>query len=252
MVAGLDRFRDHFRAHSHQYVLIGGTACDLAMDELGAPFRATKDLDIVLIVEVLDGAFIASFWEFVRLGEYKVQQSSFGRPRYYRFAEPRVAGYPSMLELFSVKPDVLSPGGRGHLTPIPTDEGMSSLSAILLDSEYYSFLKSGVRTVEDVPIVGPEHLIPLKARAWLDLVERKEGGEQIDSRTIRKHKNDVFRLFTVIVPTFQQNMPELVRRDMQRFLVAMDGDPVDLRTVGIRTGSLDSVLDQLRSTYVGD
>jgi len=59
VVAGLDRFRDHFRAHRHQYVLIGGTACDLAMDELGVQFRATKDLDIVLIVEVMDAAFVA-------------------------------------------------------------------------------------------------------------------------------------------------------------------------------------------------
>ncbi len=31
-------------------------------------------------------------------------------------------------------------------------------------------------------------------KAWLDLLHRKSEGEQINSRNIRKHKNDVFRL----------------------------------------------------------
>jgi hypothetical protein len=51
MVYGLEKFKEYFGAHTHQYVFIGGTACDILMDELGAPFRATKDLDIVLIIE---------------------------------------------------------------------------------------------------------------------------------------------------------------------------------------------------------
>ena len=51
MVGGLDRFRDHFRDHTHQYALIGGSACDLLMEQVALPFRATKDLDIVLIAE---------------------------------------------------------------------------------------------------------------------------------------------------------------------------------------------------------
>ncbi len=54
MVEGLDRFGEHFAAYTDQYVLIGGAACTLAMDEAGQPFRATKDLDIVLCLESLD------------------------------------------------------------------------------------------------------------------------------------------------------------------------------------------------------
>lgn len=48
MVKGLDIFRQHFAAVADQYVLIGGTAATLAMEEAGLDFRATKDLDIVL------------------------------------------------------------------------------------------------------------------------------------------------------------------------------------------------------------
>ena len=41
-------------------------------------------------------------------------------------------------------------------------------------------------------MVGAPQLIALKARAWLDLTEREKRGEKIDSKTIKKHKNDVF------------------------------------------------------------
>lgn len=47
MVRGLDVFREHFRAFSDRYVLIGGTACEIVMREAGLGFRVTKDLDIV-------------------------------------------------------------------------------------------------------------------------------------------------------------------------------------------------------------
>lgn len=70
MVKGIDRFRAHFADHEHQYVLIGGAACELLMDEAGLDFRATKDLDIVLIVEALDPAFAESFWSFIEEGGY--------------------------------------------------------------------------------------------------------------------------------------------------------------------------------------
>ncbi len=41
-------------------------------------------------------------------------------------------------------------------------------------------------------------LIPFKAKAWLDLKERKLNGDQVDSKNIKKHKNDVFRLALLI------------------------------------------------------
>lgn len=52
MVRGLDVFRDFFAGSADQFVLIGGTAATLAMERAGLTFRATKDLDIVLHVEM--------------------------------------------------------------------------------------------------------------------------------------------------------------------------------------------------------
>lgn len=53
MVKGLDVFQNWFADHADQYVLIGGTAASLTMEDAGLDFRATKDLDIVLHVEAL-------------------------------------------------------------------------------------------------------------------------------------------------------------------------------------------------------
>lgn len=57
MVNGLQRFKEFFEEYSDNYVLIGGTACSIIFDEIGIDFRATKDLDIVLIIENIDDTF---------------------------------------------------------------------------------------------------------------------------------------------------------------------------------------------------
>ena len=93
MVRGLERFRDAFAAHTHQYAVIGGTACDLLLAQVDLPFRATKDLDIVLMSEILDTSFARTFWEFVRAGQYRVAESTDGTPKFYRFSAPQGADF---------------------------------------------------------------------------------------------------------------------------------------------------------------
>jgi len=107
MVRGLTIFREHFKDHNDKYVLIGGTACDILMENLGLHFRATKDLDIVLIVEALDSGFANILWDFIKNGKYKNIQKSTGKKLFYRFYDPEEKSYPYMLELFSRVPDFL-------------------------------------------------------------------------------------------------------------------------------------------------
>lgn len=65
MVRGIDSFREWFRGYEDQYAIIGGTACDLLMMDAGLDFRATKDIDLVLIVEAIDAAFGRRFWDYM-------------------------------------------------------------------------------------------------------------------------------------------------------------------------------------------
>ncbi|MCK4548756.1 MAG: hypothetical protein KAU49_01255 [Candidatus Krumholzibacteria bacterium] len=249
MVKGLDLFREHFRGYTDRYLLIGGTACDLAMDEVGLEFRATKDLDIVLSIEALDKEFVEAFWTFIRDGKYKVQEKSTGGKQYYRFQKPETEGYPFMLELFSRKPDVLSLYDDSHLTPIPVGKDVSSLSAILLSDDYYDFLCAGRRESDGLAFVGAEHLVPLKARAWLDLSERKSRGEDVDNRSIRNHKNDVFRLYRILSPGFDADVPDNVKDDMREFLSCMEEEEIDFKALGLGIMDRQSVLADIRKIY---
>jgi len=249
VVRGLELFRDHFRAFSDQYVLIGGTACDLALTEAGLAFRATKDLDIVLCVEALDADFARAFWAFVKAGGYELHETAAGEKKFYRFRKPQRPEYPEVLELFSRVPDALQAAEESQLTPIPFDEEVSSLSAILLDDAYYAWIHAGKRELNGVPIVPPEYLIPLKATAWLDLRDRKASGQEVDSKSIKKHKNDVFRLFAVIDPEFRATIAPKIATDMRRFLEEVLDEPVDLKVFGLPGQTLDSVLAALRTMY---
>jgi len=248
-VKGLNLFRDHLRDFADRYVLIGGTACDLVMSDVGLHFRATRDLDIVLCIEALDKVFAEAFWAFVRAGEYRLQETATGKKRFYRFQAPAKPEYPAMLELFSRVPEALTVADESHLTPIPIDEEISSLSAILLDDAYYGWIQVGKRYIEGVPVVGPEYLIPLKAKAWLDLSARREAGAGIDSKTIRKHKNDVFRLFQVIDPGARPMTPPAVSRDMDEFIGRIAAEQVDLKALGIARASTEEILAILRGVY---
>ena len=54
-------FKKWFRGCEGQYVIIGGTACDILMAKEGLDFRATKDIDLVLIIEAVDVNFGRKF-----------------------------------------------------------------------------------------------------------------------------------------------------------------------------------------------
>ena len=43
MVRGIERFKAHFAPFADRYVLIGGTACSLVMEDVGLEFRAVSD-----------------------------------------------------------------------------------------------------------------------------------------------------------------------------------------------------------------
>jgi len=248
MVRGLELFRDHFSDLTDRYVLIGGTACDLIMDQVGLEFRATSDLDIVLCIESVDTDFAEAFWQFVKVGQYEVNQSAEGKPRFYRFVNPANREYPRMLELFSPVPEALSIAD-GHLTPIPIDGQTSSLSAILLDEDYYGWVQSGKQVIEGLPVVGAIHMLALKVKAWLDMRERKAAGDKIPSREVNKHKYDVFRLYQVIEPETQIQPPDNIMADMATFLELIPHENIDLKSLGLRTLQLETVTDGLRKLY---
>ena len=252
MIVGLDKFAAHFSEYQDRYLLIGGVAVWLILEEAGIDPRATKDLDIVLCLEALDPDFGAAFWGFVKAGGYEIQEKSTGEKNFYRFYKPSQPDYPVMLELFARRPDMLTLQDGSHLTPIPISEAASSLSAILLDDNYYDFLHRHTREIEGVSIVSEQGLIPLKARAWLDLTQRKEAGEKnIDTRDIKKHRNDVLRLYQILSPVIKIDAPEAILRDLNIFLRQIEPELNQelLKSLGVRGMTVADVIQTIRIVY---
>ena len=249
MVTGITTFKNYFKGFENQYVIIGGTACDLIMENEELPFRATKDLDMVLIVESITAEFGKRFWDYIKEAEYKHINKSTGNAQFYRFTSPKSTDYPFMIELFSRNPAYITLKDHAALTPLPIDQEISSLSAILLNEAYYELLKNGATVIDDIPVLRPTCLIPFKAKAWLDLKERKANGEQIDSKNIKNHKNDVFRLAQLITTNTRQTLSSEIAEDMKLFLASIADEEVDLKSLGIRGTTKERMLELLYQCY---
>ncbi len=250
MVKGLRGFRDWFAGYEEQYAVIGGTACDLLFSESGLEFRATRDIDMVLILESLTPEFGARFWDYIKKAGYEHRNKSSGEPQFYRFDKPLDDDYPFIIELFSRRLDSLSLPSDAVLTPLPIDTEISSLSAILLNSDYYEFLKNGRILIDGVPVLSAAYIIPFKAKAWLDLSSRKSAGESIDSKNVRKHRNDVFRISALLSPDTRVVLPDSIRSDIVAFVEAMKTETIDLKSLGVSANGKEDVLAVIAATYL--
>ena len=252
MVKGLDKFKDFFKEFSGNYLLIGGAACDRQLENAGLDFRATKDLDIVLVIEAYSANFVEKFWEFIKEGNYEIQEKSSGKKIYYRFKKPADDSFPWQLELFSRKPEI-NLGDNARLTPIPLEEDITSLSAILLNDEYYNFTLKHAEVIDGVSIACTAALICLKASAHLDLKKRKEKGEKIDNKDIKKHINDIIRLTAVLADEDIGDLPDKMKNDIAEIISGFKEEPPDATEIGKGLGNvdlkMDDIIKQLEKTF---
>jgi predicted nucleotidyltransferase len=74
MVKGLKKFKEYFSNFNENYVIIGGTACEIFLQDTDMLPRATDDIDIILVVEKMTPEFGKQFWNFINDGNYKTRQ----------------------------------------------------------------------------------------------------------------------------------------------------------------------------------
>lgn len=229
MVTGIERFREAFKDLADSYIIIGGTACDIILDESDSVEpRATTDIDMILVVENVMPEFGRRFWQFINDGEYTTRQRKRGEgkepvPELFRFIKPR-PGYPAQIELLSIQPDMLGEPTGFHLTPIPLGEELSSLSAILMDKDCYDFTLANSRIDNGIRIASPIALIALKSRAYLNLVEEKKTNPNVRSHDIKKHRMDVFLLMSEFTRADRYSMPEPISDTLRKFANAVESD----------------------------
>ncbi|MBX7042365.1 MAG: hypothetical protein K1X85_05635 [Ignavibacteria bacterium] len=220
MVTGIEKFKEYFSPYPDSYIIIGGTACDMIMEKQGLTPRATKDFDIVLIIDKRGGEeFFSILWKFIKDGNYKQRIRGQSGKEYFRFSNPSNEGYPAQLELFSRNPGLEGLSEDTALVPIPLDDELESLSAILLDDEYYGLLKSNSYVLDELRIAGVEALICLKAKAYLDLSERSG-----QSSNAKKQKNDVFRLGALLESGKTLALHADIKNDLKTFFEQLKDD----------------------------
>ena len=244
MVKGVDIFQEYFNEYTDQYVLIGGAACSVSFEEQDINFgRTTKDLDIVLIVEAQTKEFGERFWEFIKDGKYRIRAKSNGEPQFYRFDKPEDERFPKMIELFSRTNYLLQE--ENGLTLIHIDDSVLSLSAILLNDAYYQALMDGRESMRGISVLKPEWIIPLQAKAWLDLREKKD----VDSSDVKKHRNDIIRIVSDMVLQ-KCILPDEVRKDMEKFIEQFDVAESELKNLKIRGTKPEDIKQVLQTTYL--
>lgn len=127
------------------------------------------------------------------------------------------------------------------------EDAIVSLSALLLDEHYFAALKSGARQVDGVSVLDETLIIPFKARAFLDLSNRKASGGEVDDADIKKHKNDVFRLVQLLPSDLAVSLSEPIKGDLRQFVSAMGDDAVDPRTFNVPLTKSDAVAVLVRA-----
>jgi hypothetical protein len=250
VVVGLDKFREFFADYPDHYAIIGGAACELIFDTAGLPFRATKDIDVVLCIEVVDAAFGERFKGFLNAGGYQAREQSGGHREFYRFHRPADKNFPYMVEIFSREPDKINLTKDAGIVRLDVEADIVSLSAILLDPVYFEALQNGKRIEDGVTILDQSILIPFKAKAFLDLTKRRSGGDEtVKGDDIKKHRNDVFRLSQMLPGNAIIQVSDPLREDMRQFLAIVDEDAtLDPRDFKVPM-SRDEAIAFLRKAY---
>ena len=155
-----------------------------------------------------------------------------------------------MIELFSGKPYNFDLQFQTGLTPIHIEDSILSLSAILLDHIYYDVLINSRRIVDGYSVIEIETVILFKIKAWLDMKQKLENGEHVDSRNIKKHKNDVFRLLANVLPSSKVEIDEKIEADIMLFIEMINHDRPDLKNLGIKGVGFEEMIELLENVYL--
>lgn len=256
MVYGIGKFKEAFKQFADNYVIIGGTACDIMLEGSRMRPRATDDIDMIIIVETMTSEFIDAFWQFVKEGQYhngKRKRGENKEPAYemYRFTEP-TEGYPLQVELLACHSDLLGEPSGFHIEPLPKEEEQYSLSAIMMDEDFYQLTVRNSEVVDGLRVADAYALVGLKARAYLNLLTERENGRQVNTRDIMKHRNDVLKLAATVNPEIKRTVPHAVMNTMNEYIANIRSvhPSQSLRAaLGVNDDEIESLIEILENMY---
>lgn len=253
MVKGLEIFRQAMQPYKEHFVIIGGTACDIRLTGTMMTPRATDDIDIIVVIERLTEDFVRAIWQFVKDGNYKAGKriSQQGQSVYalYRFTlQDNSLDYPKQIEILSRHSDLLGEPSGFHIEPIPTDEEHHSLSAIIMDDDFYDFTIRQANEENGLMVANNLALIVLKMNAYLNLLAEKTAGRKVNSDDIYKHRSDVLKLVAAGIYPEPIKVKAKFISVLHDFLSDVSGHKQSLKdALGTTPEQIDAFLDVLRN-----
>jgi hypothetical protein len=251
-MVGIDKLREYLGDFNANYVIIGGTAANLHLEEANLQGRATKDIDMIVVCEAISPEYLRQFWAFIGAGGYKPYQVNTAggiKRSYYRFTEPIDAAFPAYIELFSRVPDGIRVPEDVHLTPLNMDEEyLSSFSAILMDDDYYRYAIDHSREIEGVQVLDKEALVVLKAKAYLNNKKRRDEGQNVQQGDIDKHKKDIYRISFLFSGEERYDVSDGIKADLSAFLVEIETDPISTKAIARAVGVAEVPMEKFART----
>ena len=159
-----------------------------------------------------------------------------------------------MIELLSRHPDVLGEPKGVVIEPLPTAEDVSSLSAIIMDDDFYHFTIEHSRLTNGIRHADSTALIALKTRAYLNLMADKYAGKHVNSKDIKKHRSDVLKNVVIMEDTSIE-APLSITTCVKDFVTSIRNDWDSLaeplaKSLGEDQDFVMDLLDELENLFV--
>ena len=242
-MVGIDKIREYLGGFNTNYVIIGGTACNLNLEDADLQGRATKDIDMIVVCEAISPEYVRQFWTFIRAGGYKVHQMNTKngiKRSFYRFIEPTDISFPAYIELFSRVPDGIQIPDSVHIIHFNMEEEyLSGFSAILMDDDYYNYAIAHSREIEGIQVLDKDALIVLKAKAYLNNKKRKDEGQQVHQDDIDKHKKDIYRLSFLFSGEERYNVSDNIKTALKDFVTELHTDSINTKAIAKAMGVVE-------------
>ena len=201
----------------------------------------------MVLAEAFDRSYFERFVSFIRTGGYGHRTKS-GRYELYRFERPTNKEFPPKIELLSRRSDALE-GIDTALGRFRTTDDNYSLSAILLDDDYYQLLEGGTEVIDGLPVLGLRHLPVFKMHAWANLMGDRAAGRTVHSDEINKHRSDVCKLCSLFRPGEKVELPNSVRDEVAYFVEERPWNDNMLRGWRLPVDS-EGMAELIRSIYL--
>jgi hypothetical protein len=221
--AGLSHFQDYCKDLDDNYVVVGGFATIMHLDrEFEGHGKATFDIDLVLLTNN-SVEMSQRIKQYINDGEYKIQIGEKDQYKYYRFIEPQKQNFAKEIELFASNENDLELEDLQRIIPVDPEEGLYSLSAIMLDPEYFEMIKNNVDKTNRAPCTNTQATIMLKMSAFYDLRSR-------DDKKWKKHRRDIVKLALLLTGEEQIKLTGRMKQDFDSFIKHLN-DEVDQKMI---------------------